>query len=131
MTAGDIKDQNAAVIEVTLGDTTTAGQVVHIESDGKWDPVAASDPGKFGVAIDAGADTETARVVIWGRTEVTNGSTTAIPKGATVQPYTAGTVMLSTAPATTSVVPVVGTATEAIAGSATGTVWIGLGEGGM
>lgn len=128
MTAGDIKGEVETFV-VTLGATTTVGQVVHIESDGKWDPVAENDTGKFGVALDAGDDTETARVVYRGRMEVTNGSTTAIPKGATVMPYTAGTVMLATAPATTAIVGVVGTAMEAIAGSGTGTVFIGLGEG--
>lgn len=129
MTAGDIKDGNPEITTVTLGATTTVGQVVHIESDGKWDPVAENDTGKFGVALDAGDDTESARVLYFGKVEVTNGSTTAIPKLATVMPYTAGTVMLATAPATTAVVAVVGTATEAIAGSGTGTVFIGLGEG--
>jgi len=129
MTAGDIKGDEVEVMPVTYGATVAVGDVVHIEADGKWDPVASGDTGKFGVALDAGADTETGRVVILGKMEVTNGSTTAIPKGATVMPYTGGTIMLATAPATTSLVAVAGTAMEAIAGSGTGTVYVGLGEG--
>lgn len=124
MTAGDIKGEEAIVAERTLGATTTAGQVVHYESDGKWDPVIDSDTGPFGVAIDAGGDTETARVVIFGRVEVTNGSTTAIPKGAPVMAYTAGTVMLAD---TAGAGEVAGIATEAIGASGAGTVWFGLG----
>ena len=128
MTAGDIKGEEVAIVVVTYGATVTVGQTVHLEPDGKWDPVAAGDTGKFGVAIDAGADTETGRVALWGRMEVTNGSTTVIPKGANVMPYGAGAVMLATAPATTSIVGIAGTAVEEIAASSTGTVWIGLGE---
>jgi hypothetical protein len=129
MAAGDIKGDQPEIITVTYGATVAIGDVVHIESDGKWDPVTSGDTGKFGVAIDAGGDTETGRVLILGRVEVANGSTTTIPKGATVMPYTAGTVMLATAPATTSIVGVAGTAMEAIAGSTTGTIYLGLGEG--
>lgn len=129
MAAGDIKGDLVEVTTVTFGATVAIGDLVHLESDGKWDPVATGDTGKFAVALDAGGDTETGRVILFGKVEVANGSTTAIPKGATVQPYTGGTVMLSSAPSTTSIVAVAGTAMEAIAGSATGTIFLGLGEG--
>ena len=122
MTAGDIKGDQVETTVVTLGATTAVGQVVHIEADGKWDPVANGDAGTFGVALDAGGEDATARVVILGRMEVTNGSTTAIPIGAPVMSYTGGTVMLSDWGSTKSV----GVATEAIAGSATGTVFVGI-----
>jgi hypothetical protein len=124
MTAGDIKGE-VEVITVTLGATTTVGQLVHFESDGKWDPTADGDLGTFGVAIDAGDDTETARVVIRGRVEVTNGSTTAIKKGSGVIAYDTGTIIPSDHGATGEGV---GIAVEEIAISGTGTILLGAGE---
>lgn len=124
MTAGDIKGEVEVAVG-TLGATTTAGQVVHYESnDGKWDPVGDADTGPFGVALDAGGDTETARIVLKGRVEVTNGSTTAIPKLAPVMAYTGGTVMLSDTPGAGEVA---GVAMEAIGANGAGTVDFGQG----
>lgn len=128
MAAGEIRGAEIVPIVVTYGATVAFGDVVHLEADGKWDPVAAGDTGKFGVAIDAGVDTDTGRVVILGRMDVLNGSTTVIPKGATVMPYGSACVMLATAPATTSIVGIVGTAMDEIAASSAGTVYVGLGE---
>jgi hypothetical protein len=122
MVAGDIKGDECVVITVTAGATVAAGQVVHLESDGKWDPVTDGDTGKFGVALDAGADTETIRVCIWGRCEVTATAAT-IPKGATVMAGAPGTVAKSDYGAAGENV---GTAMEAFLASGTGTVWIGL-----
>lgn len=128
MAAGEIRGEEIVVIVVTYGNTIAIGDAVHLEADGYWDPVAAGDTGKFGVALDAGVVTDTGRVAILGRMDILNGSTTVIPKGATVMPYGAGCVMLATAPATTSIVGIVGTAMDEIAASSAGTVYVGLGE---
>jgi hypothetical protein len=125
MAAGEVRGEGLVVKVVTFGATVAVGGVVHLESDGKWDPVADADKGKFGVALDAGGDTETGRVVLLGPVDVTNGSTTPIPLGACVMAYTGGTVMLSDHGA---VGENVGTALEAIAGEGVGTVYVGLVE---
>ncbi len=124
MAAGEIRGEGLTVKVVTFGATVAIGDVVHLESDGKWDPTADQDKGSFGVALDAGGDTETGRVVLIGPVDVKNGSTTAIPLGARVMSYTGGTVMLSDHGA---VGENVGIALEAIAGDGTGTVFIGQG----
>lgn len=126
MTAGDLRGEEVVIIEVTYGATVTVGQAVHIESDGKWDPVADADTGKFGVALDAGGDTETGRVVIWGRVEATNGSTTtSIKKGSAVMAGASGTVVTTDHGA---IGENIGTAMEEIAASTAGTIWVGLVE---
>lgn len=127
MAAGDLKGPECVVITVTSGAAITVGQVVHLEADGKWDPTAASDKGKFGVAIDAasGAD-ETVRVCIWGRVEVT-ATAAAIAKGALVMADDSGAVTQTDWAGGTVTAENVGTAMEAIASGETGTVWIGLG----
>lgn len=124
MTAGDIKGQEAVVIEVTYGATITVGQLVHLEADGKWDPCADQDTGKFGVALDAGGDTELGRVVIWGRVEVTDGGA-GIAKGAVVMAGATGYVAASDHAA---IGENAGTAMEAFDASGNGTVWIGMVE---
>jgi hypothetical protein len=123
MSAGDLKGEECVVITVTSGAAITKGQVVHLEADGKWDPGAASDTGKFGVALEAasGAD-ETIRVCIWGRCEVT-ATAAAIAKGATVMAGASGAVLASDYGA---IGENVGTAMEAFSASGTGTVWIGM-----
>ncbi len=122
MAAGDIKGNNILVISGTLGATTTVGQVVHLEPDGKWDPVIDADHGKFGVALDAGDDTEAARILIWGPVEVT-ATAAAIKKGSTVMAGAAGAVCASDYAVLGENV---GTAMEEFGASETATVFIGL-----
>lgn len=125
MAVGDLKGPECVVIEVTAGATTTVGQVVQLESDGKWDPTAAGDMGKFGVALDAAVDTGLMRVCIWGRVEVT-ATAAAIAKGAIVMSGAAGAVTETDWAAGTVTAENIGTAMEAIGSAETGTVWIGL-----
>jgi len=122
MAVGDLKGDECVVIRVTAGATVAVGDVVHLEADGKWDPVADQDKGKFGVAITAGADTETISVCIYGRVEV-KATAAAIAKGATVMAGNTGLVAASdyAAPGKN-----IGTAMEAFSSGGTGTVWIGL-----
>jgi hypothetical protein len=122
MAAGDLKGEECVVITVTAGATVTKGQVVHLEADGKWDPGADGDTGKFGVALTAGDDTETISICIWGRAEVTATAAT-IAKGATVMAGASGAVLASDYVA---IGENVGTAMEAFSASGTGTIWVGL-----
>jgi hypothetical protein len=124
MAAGDIKGPEVVVIYATLGATTTKGQVVHIEADNKWDPVADADTGKFGVALEAGDDTEEVPIAIWGRVEVTD-SGVGVAKGEVVMAATAGTIAATDHGA---VGENIGTAMEAFDASGNGTVWIGMVE---
>ena len=121
MAAGDIKGPEVVVIYGVLGATTTKGQVINLQTDGKWDPVAANGIGKFGVALKAGVDTNEVPIAIWGRVEVTAGE--AINKGELVISGDDGTVLK---PDTVATGDNVGTAMEAIGANGTGTVWIGL-----
>lgn len=126
MAVGDLKGPECVVITVTSGAAVAVGQVVHLESDTYWDPTAAGDHGKFGVALDAAsAAAETIRVCIWGRAEVT-ATAADIAKGALVMADTAGAVTETDWAAGTVTAEHVGTAMEAIASGDTGTVWIGL-----
>ena len=121
MAIGDIKGEEAIIRVVTAGAAVTKGQVVHIEADGKWDPVVTTDTGKFGVAIEAAsADGVEFRAVIWGRVEIT-ATAAAIAAHELVEAGTTGMVLAS---AGTNVV--VGTAMEAFASSGSGTIWVGL-----
>lgn len=127
MAVGDIKGDEAVVITVTSGAAITVGQVVHLEADTFWDPTAASDKGKFGVALDAAAGAaEEIRIVIWGRVEVT-ATAAAIAKGAIVMADTAGAVTETDFAAGVDTSENVGTAMEAIGSAETGTIWVGLG----
>lgn len=121
MAAGAIKGPEVIVINVTAGATVAVGDVVHQETDGKYDPVVDGDKGKFGVALDAGGDGDTIRIVIWGRVSV-KATAAAIPIGL-VMAGAGGKVATSDAGAFGEVV---GTAMEAIGSGAVGTVWIGL-----
>ena len=122
MAIGDLKGPECVVVEVTAGATVTVGQVVHIESDdGKWNPCATTDTGKFGVALDAADDTETMRVCIWGRVETISENTSfefqVMMSGATgyVTPTDDGSTGEN-----------VGTMMQACASLGTGTLWVGL-----
>jgi hypothetical protein len=126
MTAGDLKGP-CTVIEVDAGGAVTKGDVVHIESDGYWDPVVDTDTGKFGVALDAAtSEGDDIRVVIWGPVEVTAAA--AIPKGAVVMPPTAGDTAGQVIKTDHGAVGEnIGTAMEAAAAAAaTLTIWVGL-----
>lgn len=126
MAIGDIKGPEAVVIEVTAGAAVTVGQVVHLViADGLWDPAADTNVGKFGVAMDAAAENETMRVVIWGRVEVTATNAT-IAKGALVMAGSTGLVAIIDATGA-GLGEVCGTAMEAFTAEGSGTVWIGLG----
>lgn len=71
MTAGDIKGDEATVEVLTAGAVIVKGQLVHYETDGKYDPAVEDDLGPFAVAIDAAAaDAATFRAVTYGRVEV-------------------------------------------------------------
>ena len=125
MAIGDIKGDEAIVMELTAGAAITVGQVVHKESDGKWDPVVDTDTGKFAVAIEAASgDAVTFRAVVWGRVESTADAGAAdITQGELVMAATTGDL----APADHGAIgEVVGTMMEAVASSGTGTVWVGL-----
>ena len=124
MAIGDLKGSECVVIEVTAGATVTVGQVVFIQPvDMKWDPAVTTSVGKFGVALDAAADTEKMRVCIWGRVEVT-ATAAAIGKGELVE---AGNTGLVAAAVLTVFGEVVGTAMEAFGSGETHTIWVGLG----
>lgn len=126
MAIGDLKGPECVVIEVTAGDTITKGQVVHLElDDGLWDPVADTNVGKFGVAIEAIASGETGRVCIWGRIEVT-ATAAAIAKGSLVMGGTTGKVAKIDATGA-GLGEVAGTAMEAFASNGSNTIWVGLG----
>lgn len=123
MAAGDLKGDNCIVIKVTAGAAVAKGDLVHIEADGKWDPTADADVGKFGVAnTAAAADGDTFMCVIWGPVEVAT-TAAAVPKGSYVE---ADATVVKKA-ALTAYGEVVGTAMEAV-GAAGGniTIWVGM-----
>ena len=121
MAAGDLKGEEAITIEVTLGDTVAKGNVIHLETDGYWDPGAMADTGNKAVALKAGVVTDKILAVIWGRVEVINDDATALIIGDTVGAGTAGDVS-----ANITAGQAFATAMEAIAADAKGTIWVGL-----
>lgn len=124
MAIGDIKGDEAVVMELTAGAAITIGQVVHLESDGKYDPVVDTDTGKFGVAIEAASgDTVAFRAVVWGRVETTVLNTTV--KGEVMMAGTTGQVTPTDHGA---IGENVGTMMEAAASAGTATLWVGLVE---
>lgn len=69
-------DPRTVIRKGTLGATTEAGEIVALQSDGKWDPAAASNVNLFcGIAIQSGADTEPVDVLLYGPCEVLNDAT--------------------------------------------------------
>lgn len=122
MAIGDLKGEECLVIDGTAGATVTKGQTVHLEADGYWDPVAASDTGKFGVAIEGGAITESIRVCIWGRVETTAWGG-AVKAGAVCMPASTGYVITTDNGA---IGENVGTAMTAFDSSGVGTLFVGL-----
>jgi len=145
MTAGDIKGEEAVIDVLTAGASVSAGDTVHLEADGKWDPVVAGDTGKFAVAIEsASGDGETFRAVVWGRVEVTATAATIdayghVVAGDTGKIKAASNMATLDAPAAYDEADmqteldkildprlVVGTVTEAFASGGTGTLFVGL-----
>lgn len=123
MAAGDIKGEEAVVISVTSGAAIAKGQLIHIESDGKWYPTVDTDKGKFAVATGpASAADETIDAVFWGRVEVT-ATATAISKGALAMAGASGKIAAADFAANAEVA---GTVMEAIPSGGTGTLWVGL-----
>ncbi len=89
-------DNKAFVRKGTLGATTEAGEIVALQSDGKYDPAAASAVVLFaGVAVQGGGDGDAIDIVFYGPMEVLTGATpgTAIYISDTAGEYsaTAGT----------------------------------------
>ena len=126
MAAGDIKNlEDARIIEVTCGATVAKGDLVHIESDGFWDPCTTGDLGKFGVAIEAAAtgETSTFRVVIFGEVEVDCSG--AVVKGALGIPGTGGQVKVQSYSDASNNYSA-GTFMEAAADQGTATFFVGL-----
>ncbi|PWR74814.1 hypothetical protein ACKUB1_13840 [Methanospirillum stamsii] len=145
MAVGDIKGEEAIVQVLTAGAAVAKGDVVHLESDGKWDPVVATDKGKFAVAIEAASgDAVEFRAVVWGRVEVTATAATIaawqnVIAGSTGKIAKAVDMVALDAPASYAEAGVqteldkiqdprifVGTVTEAFGSGATGTLWVGL-----
>jgi hypothetical protein len=64
-------DHKAFIRKGTLGATTEAGEIVALQSDGKWDPAAASAVVLFaGVAVQGGGDGDSVDLVTYGPVEV-------------------------------------------------------------
>jgi len=89
-------DHKAFIRKGTLGATTEAGEIVALQSDGKWDPADANNVNLFcGVAVQGGADMEAIDIVMYGPLEVLVDATpgTAIYISDTAGEYaeTAGT----------------------------------------
>ena len=66
----------AVTRRVKLGATTSAGEIIELQSDGKWDPAAASAAiSNAAVAIQGGADGQTVDAVFFGPVSCLTGAT--------------------------------------------------------
>jgi len=76
-TAANIKPlQGAIVRRVTLGATTEAGEIISLQSDGKWDPAVATAVVKTGaIALQAGVDGDKVDAVFFGPVQCLTGAT--------------------------------------------------------
>jgi hypothetical protein len=76
-TAANIKPLNGAQVRRgTLGATTAAGEIVELQSDGKWDPAAATAVIKSGrIALQGGADGDVVDMVCFGPAQCLTGAT--------------------------------------------------------
>lgn len=125
MAAGDIKDERVVVMTLLAGGAVAKGEVVHLVlADGDYVPAADTNIGKFAVAIEAAADTEEFRAVIYGPVEVT-AINAAIAKGALVMAGSTGKVAKADANGC-AVGEVLGTAMEAFGANGVQTVYVGL-----
>ena len=69
-------DHKAFIRKGTLGAATEAGEIVAMQSDGKYDPAAASGVILFaGVAVQSGGDGDAVDIVMYGPMEVLTGAT--------------------------------------------------------
>jgi hypothetical protein len=89
-------DPRTVIRKGTLGATTEAGEIVALQSDGKYDPAAASGVVLFaGIALQSGGDGDPVDVLRYGPCEVLIDATpgTAIYASDTAGEYstTAGT----------------------------------------
>lgn len=78
-TAANIKVVNSSVTIVrrgTLGDTTAAGEIVELQSDGYWDPaVATAVVMNGGIALQAGVVGDIIDIVVFGPVLCLTGAT--------------------------------------------------------
>lgn len=76
-TAANIKPLEGAIMRRgVLGDTTAAGEVVELQSDGYWDPAnAAAVIMNGGIAIQGGVAGDTIDIVAFGPVKCVTGAT--------------------------------------------------------
>lgn len=76
-TAETVKPLEGAVIQrVTLGATTEAGEIITLQSDGKWDPTNTTAVAfSAAVALQGGVDTDVVDAVVFGRVVHVTGAT--------------------------------------------------------
>jgi hypothetical protein len=76
-TAANIKPlQGALFRRVQLGDTVAAGEIIELQSDGKWDPaIATGTVLNLAIAVQGGADTEYVDAVTFGPILCLSGAT--------------------------------------------------------
>ena len=124
MAKGDIKGDEAVVIELTAVDAVAKGDVVHCTSASGWDQAGANDIGKFAVAIEASSNA-VFRAVIWGRVEVQCASgAEAIPIGATAIAAASGKIAVQSFTDKSNNYGI-GTVMDASSNSLQ-TIWVGL-----
>jgi hypothetical protein len=69
-------ENKAKIRKGTLGATTEAGEVVALQSDGKWDPADASAVVlTAAIAVQGGADGDVVDLVVWGPVASITGAT--------------------------------------------------------
>jgi hypothetical protein len=125
MAAGDIKGDQAVVLDLLAGGAVAKGELVHLVlADGDYVPAGDAAIGKFAVAIEAAADTEMFKAVIYGPVDVT-ATAVAIANGALVMAGNTGKVAKADA-AGCAGGEVVGTAMEAFGSGGVKTIWVGL-----
>lgn len=76
-TAANIKPLTGAIVRRgTLGAAVEAGEVVEMQSDGKWDPAnAAAVVMNGGIALQAGGDGDKVDIVVFGPVQCLTGAT--------------------------------------------------------
>lgn len=121
MAVGDIKGDEAVVVQVTPGENITKGQVIDCSANGSYFISADTSVGKFAVAIENMVSGTDGEAVIWGRVEVL--TTAAIYAGQNAEADAAGTVKVA---AYGAIGEVVGTLPDDIGSAAVGTIWVGL-----
>lgn len=71
-----VGDHKAFIRKGTLGATTEAGEVVSLQSDGKWDPAIATGVVKtMAIAVQSGVDGDAIDLVVFGPVECMTGAT--------------------------------------------------------